>query len=368
MNLQRATTYVAAALALILAAEPALANAGTTFILASMVQLSVGNFFLGMVEAGMLLLGCRLILGPGHGFRWRQIFTAIGLMVAANYASALCGFIPPPFIDDIRGPVALYGVRGLVAWSILWAYLLTLVVEFPFVLATVVFAGVRVARVARALGLHLVVQTATNLVVLYFLLQVITLPDPAQIDASLICRHGAPGSIIYLAPDGHSVRQIRLDGTGQQTLLELAESNRIDQIELTESDQQGYANIVGNKWGEPFQMLIPAGLPLRPPYSDGQEYLMTHFHTLDLRPETERGVTATPVYGLGLRISDAKHRENVYVDAPTGGVYRLVLGASVALPGDHFVFQMGPEIAIYSWAEKKLAVLVRGRDLIYVPD
>ncbi len=368
---KRATIYIGTAFAMIIAAEPALANAGTAFFFVRAMHLVLGNFFIGVIEAGLLLIGCRLILGPQHRIRWWKVLAASGIMVLANYASGMCGiFVHPPFLEVIQGPVALYSVRGIVAWSVLWAYLMTLIVEFPFAVAVVALTGIRLSIVFRALGLHLILQTLTNLLVLYFLLSVMSLPDLKQIDPTLLCRHGTPGSIIYLAPDGVSVRKIRLDGSGQEILREFPASEAIDRLLLEQGEKSGSVAVVGYRKGS--KNYVPLSLEFFPPpaYTDDETYLHTELQTLDLRPESERSVIPEWVYGLGLQFfdADAQKREAIIVDAPTGGLYELASGASVALPGDVFLFQIGPEIALYSWKEKKLAVLVSGTDMIYVPD
>jgi hypothetical protein len=100
----------------------ALANAGTPLMLAGMLHLVFGNLFIGMLEGYLLAKFFGLLKGK-----------TIGILILANYFSAWVGGL------FLRGAI----VRALPldlnnAWFFFWAmvvltYLITLLLEFPFV-------------------------------------------------------------------------------------------------------------------------------------------------------------------------------------------------------------------------------------------
>ena len=98
------------------------ANAGTPLMLASALHLLFGNFIIGIVE-GLLL---------AQFFKLSNL-KCILLMIPANYLSAwLGGFVIAKAIAT-RLSMGLYS-----AWPLLWlmvfiTYLLTLILEFPFI-------------------------------------------------------------------------------------------------------------------------------------------------------------------------------------------------------------------------------------------
>lgn len=100
----------------------ALANAGTPLMWASMLHLVLGNLLIGLLEGYLLAKLFRLPKGK-----------TIGILILANYFSAWVGglFLRGAIVHAL--PLDLNN-----AWSFFWAmvvltYLMTLVLEFPFV-------------------------------------------------------------------------------------------------------------------------------------------------------------------------------------------------------------------------------------------
>lgn len=98
------------------------ANMGTPLMLTRIFHLVIGNFIIGIVEGKLL--------ARFFGLPQRK---CIALMIIANYLSAWLGgfFIGRTIIDAL--PIGLY-----TAWPIFWfmvavTYILTLLIEFPFV-------------------------------------------------------------------------------------------------------------------------------------------------------------------------------------------------------------------------------------------
>ena len=114
--------WIFAFAALLATSTTVLANAGTPLMWAGMLHLVFGNFFIGVGE-GLVLAWV---------FKLRKI-AAMALMIAANYASAWFGlsWLQSQFTQSLD--LELYN-----AWRWVWimvgvSYLITLVLEWPFV-------------------------------------------------------------------------------------------------------------------------------------------------------------------------------------------------------------------------------------------
>lgn len=99
------------------------ANMGTPLMWGSFAYLVFGNLFIGIGE-GLLLK----LFRPS-----RRFITCILVMVAANYFSAWIGFFCLDFITPVSDTVGIAGIRGFILAMIIIAYILTIVLEAPFV-------------------------------------------------------------------------------------------------------------------------------------------------------------------------------------------------------------------------------------------
>ncbi len=115
---------------LLLVASPAVAqaNAGTPLMWAGMLHLVFGNLIIGLVEG--------ILLAKVFDLSKRK---CIGLLILANYLSAwLGGFLIGNAIAKAL-PMGLYSAWPLFWFMVLITYVLTLLLEFPFV--TLAFRG-----------------------------------------------------------------------------------------------------------------------------------------------------------------------------------------------------------------------------------
>jgi hypothetical protein len=127
MSTRRVTRYLLFCLVL-LAPAPALANMGTPLMWASAFYLLVGNAIIGVLE-GLLI---------SKVFRVPKL-RAIALLIAGNYVSAWVG----AFSLDLRDPVMfavfgerlLYNLEWALAASLACAFVLTILLEWPFIAA-----------------------------------------------------------------------------------------------------------------------------------------------------------------------------------------------------------------------------------------
>lgn len=345
----------------VLTSSPAFADAGTPYLLTSWFLLLFGNIAIGMVEALLLwlLLGRRNLD--------RALYHAILILIVGNYLSMGLGILPPPFSERILGPIPLYGVRFHTAWSILWSYLLTLAVELPFVYWAVSLVSTRTITLHKVFGLNLILQTATCSFVILVTLHTMWLPTPEQIDPTLVSRQQPKGWVWYLAPGGRSLERIRLNGAGREVMRSLSESERADILKLEPRDLPGTFEIQGVRWEKDNPGTAFLGPVLKLPFKEASYDLLTLRDT-DYRQESEPKCHVMRVASAGIVISEATRTVHVLVDAPHCYWYGYGSGTSIALSGGLFIFQLGPQIALYSLSEDKLGVLTLGSWPIYVPD
>lgn len=127
----------------------AMANVGTPLMWVGFLHMTVGNLVLGICE-GLLLKALVRSVHAG---------AAVGWLILANYVSSAIGFVLFPHYS----PVPFNFESALfVFWSmVVVAYLLTLLIEFPFVLLAVRREKDRLRNAVRS---TLIIQSASYLV------------------------------------------------------------------------------------------------------------------------------------------------------------------------------------------------------------
>ena len=167
-----------------LAAE---ANAGTPLILSGALHLLFGNFVIGVAEGSLL---CYIY--PRRASR-----AAVAFMVVANYLSAWLGY----YLLNAATPVFYWaGLRHLKAalcCAVVVAYLLTVVVEAPFVWLSIRRGGTSLGQVAKA---SFIVQGASYAAMLlwYSLVSSTSICSAEVVDASAM---DLPGGFIVKYQD-----------------------------------------------------------------------------------------------------------------------------------------------------------------------
>jgi hypothetical protein len=100
---------------------PVLANAGTALMFAYVLHLIIGNAFIGLIEGELLS-------------RWLHIprKNTTEVVIIANYASAWGGML---FLGRLAGSLPMMTIENVHIWLYLFiafAFLLTLIIEYPF--------------------------------------------------------------------------------------------------------------------------------------------------------------------------------------------------------------------------------------------
>jgi len=194
------------------------ADAGTPLMWVSGIHLIIGNFFIGIFE-GLLLVFL---------FRAKAV-AALPLMIAANYFSAWFGYL---YLAGRFSKTISLDLHN--AWAWLWVmvgvtYLLSIVLEWPFV-ALALWKQNRWLK--RSLLASLVVQTASYIplfgiywessgTTLYTMAKIVEPPQLAPLD---------PVQVYYIKPSDGRIYRRPLDGTPEELISPLPVTNRFDQL------------------------------------------------------------------------------------------------------------------------------------------
>jgi hypothetical protein len=382
----RCRSYVVlAAIAGLVAATPAHANAGTGMVWLGMAHLFIGNALIGLLEWGVLHALLRTF--------WRKGAAGTGIIIGANYVSAWLGVVLlvgvwPRVIGAIC-PQPLVQARGIIAvsWVILFA--LTILIEWPFVHWMVNGGERRWSRwrVLRATALINVVSYVL-LVPLYYGVTPISLATQMRVVPAPQIAGTLKARVYYLNPTG-DLWEMRVDGSQQREVARLG-LHRLSELVLFANPKTGMLDVGG--LGDPPWCAVrgaakvprfaddPAGSGdnHRPRYN-GHEPGRHGGYALDLRPVGQTSDTVV----LGTWAAEG------VIFGPTapgrpGRRLRLALETpflaltpcnGTVLPGDRLVLEYssmfgGPhdQIVLLDLPGRRLAVLVAGRSPVVVLD
>lgn len=215
------------AFVVLIAASPALANAGSVAMLAGAAHLLVGNLFIGLAEGGILMkLGARR--------------RAMGLAIAANYVSAWAGVLLAAWawgvaMDALPGD---YLSKLIPAhWLVFLAFTLVgFLIELPILWLAFdtprkprrVLAAIALANAATALALVCWYGLASD-VSLASRFDSVREPAMVGLGATREAKAddgqgGALPWVYYIAGDKQTVRRVRLDGSDDARVTELPEA------------------------------------------------------------------------------------------------------------------------------------------------
>lgn len=202
----------AATVLLALSAPSALANAGTPLLLAGIAHLAIGNAIIGLLEG--------LILQRWFGGGKR----AVGWMILANYISAWAGFLILPHLAQ---PITIENALAMMLGLILLSLLLTLALEFPFVLLSLRPRDWKSA-VKAVLGVHAVTFPLMLLMYAFIgstgLVTGLRVIDPAEID-------GPENAVVYyIDATGKTIMETDLRGRSHRVVTEIPLADRSSRL------------------------------------------------------------------------------------------------------------------------------------------
>lgn len=243
MRTRRVAIPLAAGLVLCVAA-PALGNTASAAMLAGAAHMVAGNALFGMLE-GIVLIG--------FGARTRAMWMAL----IANYVSATVGALLAlpafEFFLGLLGNDYLATVMPATYLVFVAFTLLGFLIELPFFW----FAFAKPRRVGRVL----VAAALGNLITAILLagwyeattnMAMARAFEPAPVGSIMDQIEGETPWVYYIAPDDITVRRVRLDGTGDEHVLEAPASlNRMNlQVAVRTDGRVDLTIVTGNYSGE----------------------------------------------------------------------------------------------------------------------
>lgn len=346
---------------------PALANAGTPLMWASMIHLAVGNIAIGMLEAAILIKVFRL--GKGK---------TTGTLIFANYFSAWGGGL---FLSNVIAKNVNIDITN--AWTFFWVmvlvtYLFTLILEFPFI--AFCFRGDE-RWLSKTIRGSLLVQTVSYALIFswYWTASGVTLVTQASVVSPASMTLPPNVMIYYISSDG-DVYSMPLRGGGGQKVGRLGSSKKNDRLLLKpeQADKwQLLALLTGNDKKDeklikissfPLSYSVPIATN---PDHDRSQTEGTWFNFGEVPKLGEAATSAWKFYtGFwpveGIRGENATTNKQVNIALETPYIAWNVRNA-VHLPGDKVLFQLGDnQICIFDPEKKQIALIAKGRGPIAV--
>lgn len=366
----RSRWKTAALLLLLGLPSAAQANMGTPLMWAGAFHLLVGNLVIGVLEG--------ILLAEIFGASTKK---CIALLILANYFSAWVGLsIAHPMARDL--PMTLHS-----AWPLLWlmvavTYVLTLILEFPFV----AFAFRRdPAWRRKSIRGSLLIQTASYAVLLIWY----SFPSSASLyvgtDVVKASSMSLPENVLvyFISVDDGDVYAGSLRERQWRRVLDVSSSRRIDYLFVRPSPRSA------DSWD--LVASLGTGTPLEPNIITVAEH-----YAADAVP-ARRSTRSDPrsdeesrpnLFGVAPRLGDAQSSSWEFSAGfyPVEGLLateansqktvrlsfetpflRWTVGNTTHLPTDKALLQLGDsQICVYDPVQRQIALLTRGRGPIAV--
>jgi hypothetical protein len=349
----------------------ALANTGTPLMWAGMLHLVFGNLLIGLLEGYLLAK----IFGLHKG-------RSIGFLILANYFSAWVGglFLRGAIVRAL--PLDLYN-----AWFFFWAmvvltYLMTLVLEFPFVALAFRRTPQWLRKSIRGL---LVIQTVSYLLLFgwYWLASGTSLYTRMEIVQLSAMSLPEKVMMYFIAADDGNVYRMRLPTAERHKVFDLASTHANDRLFVRASSENS------NRWD------LVAHLVAEDRRSSKNMITVERAFAAEAAPSW-RSTHTDPSqeygswfnFGQAARLGTAKNSqwdfwsgfwpiEGIRGTQTNTGVhvhfsFETPFGAwkirnATLLPSDKVLFQMGQDqICIFDPDEKRVALVTKGRGPIAV--
>jgi len=336
------------------------ANAGTPLMWASMLHLVFGNAAIGFVE-GLLV-------------SW--IFScakrrAVPILIVANYASAWAGgfllarplsFIPDMTIENIR--------LWLCVFTII-AFLMTLLIELPFV-----WLAMRVQRrgLRRAFSATLVVHGVTYLLLIgwYWMASGTTMVTQLQVVPATDLLPGEQYALYFISPDGNEVIRSDLTGGQQATLRHASAEHPNSRLFVRQSTAGAYdlfvhvasdgARSEDELIVEDFADLAPVDWHIKEGHSEnstGTWFNVGPVPTLAAESDWVFDTGFWPMEGI-VAVRESKGvRRRFSLETPFAA---WIVRNATHLEGDRVVFQLGyDQICVLAAESRRIALIARGK-------
>jgi hypothetical protein len=341
-----------------------IADAGTPLMWASFLHLTVGNLFIGLLEAAIV----RWCFGVRAGAR---MITSI---ILGNYVSCIAGYLlifafSERLVAWIGGAFPVYSIWRIMIVLAAASFVVTILIEWPFF-----WFGMsrRPVSMRRSLNVTLLANAASYLILLgwYWLASA----TPMQWGVKLVrANELSPipdARVFYISPDGNDVMQMRLDGSPPVRLCPLQVPDPYGSLGFTETAKS-------HSWELQIQHdsydlihkiaeIGPGRAASRPSDSDWCFRIGYDFDDLQEPSVRKWKVWIGNWPALGIRA------ENDQTGFPIMAVEMPWLGwlscNATILPNDQLVFQLGEQIMRVDLLRKVAAAVAAGHGPVVVLD
>ena len=366
---RRLSRILFSAILLICIPATAHANAGTPLMWAAMLHLAIGNAVIGIFEG--------LILAKVFGLRTR---TCVIALILANYFSAWAGGL---FLNHWITAILPFNLYN--AWRWLWVmvvstYLMTLVLEWPFV-----FFCFRKEpeRLRKALRGNLLVNSLSYVLLFgwYWLASGTTLYTKMNIVQPSAMTLPAQGVLYFISEAGDSVCSLNLKTHQTEKVSSLAVVNKDDRlfIKPSVSDSNRW-DILACVWDKSrtqakavtvlSNLTVIAAQSWRDEHSSGRtEGTWFNFGEAPKLGAAENSdwkfrTGFWPIEGLHGQNTNAAEHIRFSLETP---FVAWIARNATHLSGDYVVFQLGDnQICLLETKTRKICLLVKGRGPVVV--
>ncbi len=340
--------------------ETAYANAGTPLMWAGFFHLAIGNLFIGIAE-GLLL---------GFIFR-RPKLQSIGIMILANYVTALLGAGILENVEPlIERSIGLYEIQRFIWMAYATAFLFTIIAELPFIY---IMMQKTKQAIVRTLIASVIIQTLSYGAIFYWYwgCSYDSLFRNTTIVQTLETQN--PEATLYFLGEDKNVYEMRLDGSDRQKIFDTPNKAELMKLYLQSSEtginlcvsclEDFYVErqidrivVKENVLPESFRHVLNI-----------EEHQMVETEAIDYRSQDQQAWEVSTAFWAagGLILRNAKTKERYYINLETPFAQWYVRSATV-LPGDEVVFQMGPQICLYSHPTGEITQLTKGTSPVVV--
>jgi hypothetical protein len=357
-------TRRSALLILVIALLPstASANAGSPLMWASLLYLVFGNAIIGLIE-GILL--SRIFKCPER----KSILT----LIAANYVSAWVGVILFSMVINPLPDITIENIRFWFCSFVVLAYLVTLLIEFPFfcfvmrsqkrcfVRAVMATALVNAISYVLLFGWYWMMVSGTSMMTR---LQVVKPGSFTQRDEY---------ALFFISIDGTQILQTDLNGQHRTVLRDVVATHRNDRLFSRRNTKTGYdlfirldsdkrenkrEDLIATNFSEhaPVEWRISEGYSEK---AEGTWFNFGHVPSLASKSEWEFSTGFWTVDGI--RCENKKVNASVRFSLATPFAAWIVRNAT-HLEGDNVIFQLGEnQICILDPESRRIGLIARGK-------
>ncbi|MFC1600887.1 hypothetical protein ACFL34_00880 [Candidatus Sumerlaeota bacterium] len=338
------------------------ANGASPLILLTMFHLFLGNAAIGIIE-GLIL---------AFVFKTPKLRSVLWLILA-NYLSMFAGMFALGIFGGLASPT-IYTLLPFVICAFIFLFLLTVVIEFPFVLFCFEKSARPMGRVIRATLLLQVISYALITPFYSFnsqgdLLTSFTLSPPGSFASS-------PAALVYyVAQDRKTVKRCRLDGTGAEPVATLQQDFQHGQHlfchrsdDSTSWDLYCYTSSYAHT--PPYQVTRDIAVYAIDNYPESVSHAAgLRWPRPDYRKADERDweIYAGQVRFSAHRATDKQSAADVRLSHHTPFA-AWDMHPPTPLPDDQVVFQWGDQICLLDLNTRELGLIARGLSPVVVFD